>query len=170
MPTKIRFPLIAAYFNARPVEVYSYAHLADLQSTHSLEWGLPSNMTTRTFIQNILDQTKLAELRVPSLHYSPLLLYVWDKRISPLAVALSVRRDAYLSHGTALRLHGLGGNERQIFVNTEQSEKDPLDSELTQEAIRRAFQNQARQSRLTYRMGNSTITVINGKNTNCLDV
>jgi hypothetical protein len=170
MPTKIRFPLIAAYFDARPVEVYSYAHLADLQSTHSPKWGLPSNMTTRTFIQNLLGQTKLSEIRVPSHHYAPLVRYVWDKRSSPLAVALSIRRDAYLSHATALRLHCLGGNKRQIFVNAEQAEKAPTDSELTQEAIRRAFQNQARQSRLTYRTANSIITVMNGKNTGCLDV
>jgi hypothetical protein len=52
----------------------------------------------------------------------------------------------------------------------EQSDKEASDSELTQEAIHRTFQNQPRQSRLVFSMPKVQITVINGKCTGELEV
>src|SRR5689334_12909510 len=103
--------------------------------------------------------------------YQPLVRYIWgNHHVSPLAIALSVRKSAYLSHGTALWIHGLGGHEGRVFVNAEQSDKETSELDLTQEAIHRAFQNQPRQSRLVYTMPKFRITVLNGKHTGELEV
>ncbi|MFI5094394.1 MAG: hypothetical protein ACHQIK_13220 [Candidatus Acidiferrales bacterium] len=171
MPKKqIALSLIAADFEACPAQAYSYSHLAELQSANSRKWQLPPRMGARTFIQLLLEETKLSKLTLRSPDYDPLVRYAWGNHVSPLAIALSIKKSAYLSHGTALRVHGLGGHERRIFVNTEQSDKETGDSDLTQEAIHRAFQNQPRQSRLVYNMSKLQITVINGKNTGDLEV
>jgi len=55
-------------------------------------------------------------------------------------------------------------------VNSEQREKPPNDGALTQEAIDRAFRNQPRHTKLIYELGNSEVTILNGKNTNRLGV
>jgi hypothetical protein len=164
MPKKqVARSLIAADFEARPAEAYSYSHLAELQSTNSRKWQLPSRMGTRTFIQLLLDETKLSKVTLRSPDYDPLVRYIWGNHISPLAIALSIRKSAYLSRGSAMWVHGLGGHERHMVVNAEQSDKLASDSDLTQEAIHRAFQNQPRQSRLVYSMPKIQITLINGK-------
>jgi hypothetical protein len=159
-----------ADFEARPAQAYSYSQIAELQSANSRKWQLPPWMGARTFIQLLLDETKLSKVTLRSPDYDPLVRYIWGNHISPLAIALSIRKSAYLSHGSALWVHGLGGHERHIFVNAEQSDKEASDSELTQEAIHRTFQNQPRQSRLVYSMPKVQITVINGKCTGELEV
>ena len=171
MPKKqIAISLIAADFAARPPQAYSYSQIAELQSANSRKWQLPPRMGARTFIQLLLDETKLSKRTLRSPDYDSLVRYIWGDHISPLALALSIRKSAYLSHGSALWVHGLGGEERHIFVNTEQSDKEAGDSGLTQEAIHRTFQNQPRQSRLVYSIPKMHITVINGKHTGELEV
>jgi hypothetical protein len=91
-------------------------------------------------------------------------------KVSPLLVAVSVKNLSYLSPGSALFVHGLGGSRRDIYINYEQSEKPPSDAALTQDAIDRAFKNEARRSQLIYEALGASITVINGKQTGRLGV
>jgi predicted transcriptional regulator of viral defense system len=163
--------LLTADFESRPPQAYSHSHLAELQATHFRKWRFPSRMGTRAFIQLLLDQKKISQITLRSPEYSPVVRYVWkNHHISQLAIALSVRTSAYLSHATALWLHGLEGDQRHIFVNAEQSDKETDAAGLTQEAIHRALQNKPRQSRLVYSTPKVQITVINGKNTGDLEV
>jgi predicted transcriptional regulator of viral defense system len=85
-------------------------------------------------------------------------------------MGLSAKRKSYLSHASALWVHGIGGSPRELFVNHEQGEKPANDGSLTQEAIHRAFRNQPRHSKLIYRMNGNTITIVNGKHTGRLGV
>jgi hypothetical protein len=163
--------LLTEDFERRPAQAYSHSQLAQLQASHLRQWGLPERMGARAFIQLLMDQKKLSPITLRSPDYSEIVRYTWrSHQVSPLAVALSIRKSAYLSHSTALWIHGLGGNARHLIVNVEQSEKDATNSNLTQEAIDRAFQNEVRRSRLVYAMTKLRITVINGKNTGELEV
>src|SRR5690349_24324401 len=95
--------------------------------------------------------------------------YVWQQA-SPYEIALSLKRKAYLSHATALFLHGL--NEQipsRIFVNAEQSPK-PTSGNLTQEGIHRAFANKQRESNFVFQFNDSEAVLIWGKNTGQLEV
>jgi predicted transcriptional regulator of viral defense system len=95
--------------------------------------------------------------------------YVWVNP-SAYAVALSVKNKSYLTHGSAMFLHGLAeGDSETVHVNYEQSPK-PRGSGLTQEGIDRAFANRQRQSNLTYQYEGYRIVVINGKSTSGLEV
>jgi hypothetical protein len=123
-----------------------------------------------TFIDLLLKETKMAQVTLRSSDYDDIVRYVWGKETVPIMLALSIKRAAYCSHGTAMYLHGLGGHEQTIFVNSEQSAKDPSDLDLTQEAIDRAFRNRQRTSKLVYRYRTARITVLNGKHTGRLGV
>jgi predicted transcriptional regulator of viral defense system len=96
--------------------------------------------------------------------------YVW-KDASPFALGLSLGRGSYLSHGSAVLLHGLTQQiSKTIYVNKEQSPKPTPTGSLSQEAIDRAFRNQPRASRYQFRFDGHTATLLSGKNTGRLEV
>jgi hypothetical protein len=77
MPKKqIALSQIAADFEAYPVQAYSYSHLAELKSANSRKWQLPPRMGARTFIQLLLEETKLSKLTLRSPDYDPLVLWL----------------------------------------------------------------------------------------------
>jgi len=84
-------------------------------------------------------------------------------KVSFLQLASSFYKGSYLSHGTALQLHGLASFD-QVLVNHEQSPKHST-SRLSQSGLDRAFKSQQRQSSYIFRYGTRTITFLNGKNT-----
>ena len=89
---------------------------------------------------------------------------------SPYELALSLRPNSYLSHGTAAYLHNLTDHESHtIYVNKEQSAKDSS-SELSQAGINRAFSAKQRTSGFHFHHGQTTITLLNGKHSGRLGV
>ncbi len=89
---------------------------------------------------------------------------------SPYELALSLKPNSYLSHGTAAYLHNLTDHESHtIYVNKEQSAKDSS-SELTQDGINRAFSAKQRTSGFHFHHGQTTITLLNGKHSGRLGV
>jgi hypothetical protein len=135
------------------------------------EWNLPPSMTSYTFLQLLLTRTHLSQLRLRSRHYSSLILYSWEGKASPLSVALRIKKHgAFFSHGSAMWIHGLNQNHKNIFINNEQSPKPKSSSYLSQEGIDRAFQNQQRYSKLFYKYQDTRITLINGKHSGRLEV
>jgi hypothetical protein len=94
--------------------------------------------------------------------------YVW-KQASPFELALSLKRNAYLCHGTAVAIHGLNDQiPYRFYLNKEQSPK-PRSGGLTQAGINRAFAGKQRESKLTFRFEDSEVTLLAGKNTGNLE-
>jgi predicted transcriptional regulator of viral defense system len=90
---------------------------------------------------------------------------------SPLQVALSIGRESYLSHATALFVHGLIRNlPNPIYVNEEQRAKGWNQSDLTQEGINSAFRRPPRTSSNIAKFQRRSICLINGKHTGNLGV
>jgi len=168
--SKINISLLTQYFENNSDRALSLADMESLFVDKAEEWNLPPSMTQQTFVQMLLRRTKLRELRLPSPTYSSLLRYGWGKNISPISIAVSIKDDAFFSHGSAMWIHGLGKDDKNIFINSEQSEKPRNSGQLTQDAIHRAFQNQQRRSKRIYKYQRTTITVLNGKHTGRIDV
>ena len=164
--SKIDLPRLAQYFTDHADQVFAFSDIEFLLAENSVEWKLPPSMTPKVFLRMLLKKTKLRELRLHSPHYSSLLRYTAHNDVSPIAVALSImKKDAFFSHASAMWIHGLAKNHRNIFVNKEQSEKKIGSSPLSQEAIHRAFRNKQRRSKLFYKYEENTITVLSGKHT-----
>jgi hypothetical protein len=168
--SRIDIAQLTKHFEARTNQVFAFSDLASLFIGHWAEWNLPPSMTPQTFVQMLLHRTKLRELHLQSPGYSSILRYTWGDKTSPVSVAISIKVDAFLSHGSAMWIHGLGENDQNIFINSEQSEKPRNSGRLLQDAIHRAFQNQQRRSRLIYKYQGATITVLSGKHTGRMDV
>ena len=83
---------------------------------------------------------------------------------TPYDYALSIRSGAYLSHGSAVHLHGLTEQQpRTIYVNKEQTKKPAPQGEMTQESIDRAFAGPQRRSKYSFRVDDIQIVLIAGK-------
>jgi len=163
-------PTIANFFDESNKHVYTEGELGMALGQNRATWGLPDYITTRRFIGFLVDTAKLSITKVTSEHYRSVTRYIWGKA-SPFAVALSLRSSAYLSHGTAVFLHGLTDQiPRTLYINKEQSTKPRPTSPLTPEALARAFSGQQRRSVYTFTYENWAIVLLSGKNTGRLEV
>jgi predicted transcriptional regulator of viral defense system len=135
-------------------------------------WRLAKDTTTAKFLEFLLNKTNLHLESLEPLNHlnvSGISRYVW-KEASAHEVALSMKRDAYLCHGTAVSLHGLTDQiPSRIYVNSEQSPK-PKSGHLTQEGINRAFAGNQRESQFIFKFGESETLLLWGKNTGQLEV
>lgn len=162
-------PKVREFFWESTQKVFRKMQIADVLSSHRGEWKLPAGMSFTNFLEFLLDRGVIREVGIPSEHYSDEKRYVAGDA-SVYSVALSLKPKSYLTHGSAVVLHGLTDQiPKTIYVNYEQSPK-PQGGGLTQEGIDRAFANRQRQSKLTYKYEDFQIVVINGKHTGRLEV
>jgi len=122
------------------------------------------------FIRFLVDECGLREARLESERYEARVRYLWGD-VSPYVVALSLRAGGYISHGSAVFIHGLTDQvPKTIYVNLEQSPKPKPRLGLSQERIDLAFSHRQRLSNLSYRFDAYTIVLLSGKHTGKLGV
>jgi hypothetical protein len=163
---------IISTFDNADKRVFWPSDISRLLEQHRTFWRLAQNTTTGKFLRFLLEKTDLhLEYLEPLNHPNApgISRYVW-KEVSAYEIALSVKREAYLSHGTAVLLHSLTEQiPSRIYVNSEQSPK-PSSGQLTQEGINRAFAGKQRESRFIYKFNDSEALLLWGKNTGQLEV
>ena len=125
-------------------------------------WGAPQYLNTTGLIDFLLENNIARLAEIHSAEYGKKSRYVTGD-LSLLEFALSFFKHSYLSHGTALHLHG-HAPEGKVFVNHEQTAKKST-SRLSQRGIDQAFRNQPRRSAFEFRTKSSSIVFLNGKNT-----
>ncbi len=165
-------PDIVKLFENSAQKIYWPGELASILAQHRSDWRLTQETNARIFSEYLLTKTNLKEVRLSAENYpdaKEIVRYVWGEA-SPYAVALSLKRNAYLCHATAVFLHSLTEQlPKTIYVNSEQSEK-PRGGSLTQEGIKRAFAAKQRQSNFFIQYEQSKFVLINGKHTERLEV
>lgn len=161
---------IVKTFRERSQKIYSVADLKVLLTSNRTYWRLTQKTTTDDFIRFLLDKTELRRIQLTSEHYPPIIRFSWG-RSSDYELALSIKPRAYLSHGTAVFLHGLNEQlPKTIYVNQEQSPKPRPNAPLSQEALDRAFASEQRRSNYLYRHAQAQFLLISGKHTDRLEV
>ena len=145
-----------------PPRAMSIRELDDLLTTRKDEWEIPERPGNHEIIPVLIENDLLRIAEIASAVYGRKIRYTLVK-VSFLQLASSFYKGSYLSHGTALQLHGLASFD-QVLVNHEQSPKHST-SRLSQSGLDRAFKSQQRQSSYIFRYGTRTITFLNGKNT-----
>ncbi len=156
-----------------PTHVFLPREIERLLTSNRTKLHVPDEVPTREFLAALLKETALRKVAlkpVPPSEYEAPVRYVWGE-VSPLKLAISLRAGSYLSHASAVFLHGLSQQiPKTIYVNKEQSPK-PVPSVLpTQETIDRAFRNQPRVSKYLFQLDGFTVTLLSGKNTGRLEV
>ena len=162
---------ISSSFSQSLRRVYSQAQVANVLLQNRRAWYLADYTTSRDFISFLTKRGILRARKFRSEAYGHEITRYSRKEASLLELALSIKPRAYLSHETALMLHGLAKfSPKIIYLNVEQSAKPSGNGSLTQEEINRAFSGKQRQSNLIYNCDRASVVMISGKNTNRLGV
>lgn len=129
------------------------------------------SLTAAQFIRFLVENTPMTAEVINRQNTAETVRYVW-RDASPFEMALSLAARSYLTHGTAVLLHGLTtALPKIITVNHEQSSKGPSDrSSLTQESLTRAFASPQRETHSISTWREWQFSSINGKFTGNLEV
>jgi len=166
-------PAVVGFFKSQTQKTFWPRDLTTIFLEKRTEWSLAQNTTADDFLQFLLATATLREVRLVPVNHpnaQQVIRFIWDEP-SPYQIALSIKRDAYLSHGTAVFLHALTDQvPKTIFVNQEQSIKAPPRTSLAQPGIDRAFANKQRQSTFYFQYDHWQLLLLNGKHTGRLGV
>jgi hypothetical protein len=171
MTTRIQIakPDIVEFFEKAGRHVYRPGDLKRIVQQHRDSWRLAQAFTANQFIEFLLQKTALRKVVLTSEQYSNETRFIWHAA-SDYEVALSLKTNSYLSHGTAVFLHALNDQlPATIYVNHEQSAKQSSGT-LSQAAVDRAFKSPKRQSKYMFGYEGKKIVVVNGKFTGRLEV
>jgi predicted transcriptional regulator of viral defense system len=162
---------IFSLFEQSSKRVYSPAELAKLLAEQRAYWRLAQRTTVGDFIRFLQNQGQLrAHVFRAESYRRELTRYSWGEA-SIYELAQSLQPRGYLSHATAVALHGLTDLlPKTLYVNVEQSPKPPPSGALTQRGIDQAFTRKQRTSNMEYDYESWSVTIINGKNTGGLGV
>lgn len=167
MANKSRFVVaesrIKAFFRDGTRKVYSKEQLSEVLKQNKTLWNLPFSMYTDKFIERLLNSEILSKREIIfSGTYLKKERYLTSDA-TVFQVALSLVNKSYLSHYTAVYLHGLTNQiPKTIYISFEQSKKNNVDRKLEQSAIDFAFSKPQRKSGTTTIYEGYTLLLHNG--------
>jgi hypothetical protein len=150
---------------------FTPAEFAGVVSEAQQIWPFARRKSIATVTEWLLQNSQLQHVTVRSqLRASAVSRFTWGSP-SPYAIALSLAPQGYLSHRTALVLHGLARkrDNEPIYVNREQTLKTTSGS-ITQDAMDRAFARPQRRSNNVFSWSRCSALIVNGKYTGRLEV
>lgn len=171
MANKSRFVVaessIKAFFRDGTRKVYSKELLSEVLEQKRTLWNLPLSMYTDKFIERLLNSEIVSkrEIIFSGTYLKKERYLISDASV--FQVALSLVNKSYLSHYTAVYLHGLTNQiPKTIYISFEQSKKNNVDRELEQSAIDSAFSRPQRKSSTTTIYEGYTFLLHNGMYSN----
>lgn len=173
MANKNRFLIaqsdIVALLDTLEQAIFQRRDLENIFAEHRSFWRLAKSLLARDFIALLVRHTamKQVDLAFPT---ETKTLYIW-KPVTVFELATRIRTQAYLSHYSALYLHGLTDQiPKQVYVNAEQSPKPGSSLPLTQAEVDAAFARPQRQSQSHARYRDYTVVLLSGKFTGRMGV
>jgi predicted transcriptional regulator of viral defense system len=158
-------------FENDPRRVYWTEDISRILDENRAFWRLSRATSLGRFVDFLQTKGHLRVVELAPINHETgaTVRYVW-REASPFELAQSLKRDAYLCHGTAVAIHGLNDQiPHRFYLNKEQSPK-PRAGGLTQASINRAFAGRQRESSYIFRFDQSEVTLLSGKNTGNLEV
>jgi hypothetical protein len=159
-------------FDDEPRRVFWAEDISQILEEHRAFWRLSNSMSLGRFIDFLMTkgELKLIEFLPVNHEVRGTQRYIW-KEASAFEIALSLKRNAYLCHGTAVAVHSLNDQiPARFYLNKEQSPKPRPTGGLTQTSINRAFAGKQRESKFAFRFNESEVVLLAGKNTGNLEV
>ncbi len=177
MPRTARIELardeIVEFLASQPQKVFKSRELTAILVANREDWQLPDGLGSPAFRDFLLENTPLHEIQLESVNHpnvAPITRFVWGEP-DAFEIACSLKKNAYVSHGSAAFLHSLTDElSSTIYLNLEQSPKPKPTGGLSQAGIDRAFGGKQRQSTMIYRYDDVQVLQLNGKNSGMLEV
>lgn len=151
-------------FEKAETRLYRKRDIERILSRERDGWRLSTRTNTGYFLDFLVRRGKLRahELLSPA---GPTTVYSWGS-VSLIEIALFLNPRSYLSHYTAMRVHGMTEQlPKTLYVTYEPVPllKPTAQGELSQEAIRTAFSKPQRTSSSVADVGTSRLQLISGK-------
>ena len=152
-------------FKDRGKRAFSIPDLKKIFREKADEWKIPRKTKFEEFLNHLLENKILEQIEIELPKENLLNKYIFDEP-SIFEIAASIKSKSYLSHYTAMYLHGLTDNlPKTIYTNTElKMTKNFNSKELDQSNIDRAFTCNVRQSNQIARYNDFEIYLLNSKN------
>ncbi|MCT7317410.1 hypothetical protein N5I87_15485 [Ralstonia sp. CHL-2022] len=161
---------IVKYFNELPSPVLKLRQIQSILAEQRAFWRLAQNTSASDFIAFLKQHAKLRKLEFPFPQRAET-LYVWGE--PPFSIVLlGLRKQAYFSHYTAMRMLGLTEQTPTTVYLTEERAKAVAQTsvKLTQLDIEQAFARPPRVSQNFVTFEGRKIYLLNGAYTNGLGV
>jgi hypothetical protein len=168
---QIARPDIIRHFDELPAKVLRQADLARQLADQRTFWRLTQRTSVTEFVTFLMSSGKLQKYTFPfPPPYKRETRFVWGD-VPWYEVLLSLKRDSYFSHYTAVHIHGLTEQvPKTIYLNDEQRLESWLSGTLTQKGIDAAFRRPVRVTNNIAETEDYRICIISGKNTQKLGV
>jgi hypothetical protein len=171
MANKSRFIVaensIKSFFKGSTRKVYSKEQLSEVLEQNRTLWNLPISMYPDKFIEKLLSSEIVSKREIIFNGFLSKKERYLISEASVFQVAVSLVNKSYLSHYSAVYLHGLTNQiPKTIYISFEQSKKNNVDRELEQNAIDSAFSRPQRKSGTTTIYEGYTFLLHNGMNSN----
>lgn len=171
MANKSRFIVaesrIKSFFKEATRKVYNKEQLAEVLDKNRALWNLPFSMYPDKFIEKLLSSEILLKREISFNGFIGKKERYIVSDASVFQVAISMISKSYLSHFSAVYLHGLTNQiPKTIYISFEQSKKNYVDRELEQPAIDAAFAKEQRKSASTTIYDGYTFLLHNGMYSN----
>lgn len=162
---------IEACFDTLETNLFLKIDIGNILTNKRIQWHLPKSLKLDDFLSYLTKVSKLKEIVLVSPNYDKTYTRFAWMNLSPYQLSLSLRSRSYLSHHTAMYLHGLIKTApKTIYVNSEQSSKIREETGLEQNMIDLAFKSKPRISKYIFTHENWRICCLSGLNTNNLGV
>lgn len=168
---QIAKPDIVRHFDNLPSHVLKLKELQTILASQRAFWRLAQNTTAQDFIRFLQSYAKLHEIEFAFPQRTER-CYVWGD-VPLLSILLSLRKDMYLSHYTAMRVHGLTEQSpTTLYLSEERSRPaQPSDRpQIGQAEIDKAFRRPPRVSHNWVEYAGRKIYLLNGAYTNHLGI
>lgn len=160
---------IINYFEGLSSKVFTRSQIDEILSQNKDYWRLSSSTTVNSFIQYLLESTKLkiARFEFPKFNVNR---YSWGEA-SVYEFVASLKPKSYFTHYTAMFFHELTDQlPKIIYLNFEQPRKYSRDKDLEQSRIDSAFKRNVRVSKNIGDFNDHKICILNGMFTGLLGV
>src|SRR6267154_4579738 len=99
---------VSTFFDQSTSTIYWPKDLFTAVRQHWTEWNIPNTLTAKAFIQDqLLERLPLSAVKFESDSYPDVVRYLWKGGSTELELALTLKRNSYFSHASALWLHKL---------------------------------------------------------------
>lgn len=170
MANKTRFAIaesnIKSFFKNDSKKVFSISELGEVFEQKRLLWKLPMSMNLEKFVDKLISSAIIVKQEIQFTGYIGRKERYLSSTASVFQIAISLMNKSYLSHYSAVFLHGLSTQiPKTVYLSFEQSRKD-RERELEQPAIDSAFSKPQRKSNSTTLYEGYTILMHNSMYSN----
>ena len=161
---------IVKCFESQPTHLFKRSHIEVILRENRDTWRLTQAITVNRFLDFLQENTKLKAVKI-SFPARTEIRYLWGEDVSNDQIALSLRPESYLTHYTAMFIHGLTEQiPKTIYLNFEQPLKARPETNLEQKNIDWAFKQKPRTTQNIASYEDYRYCLLNGMHTGRLGV